>query len=235
MLIIFGTKVRTKVLRALVFACPNCRTDRRGVVLLLRRWFTLFFIPIVPMAKIGEAVRCETCKGTFRTDVLGRPTAAETGEANTNAVRALSVLVVGAGDRADAGLRAHAVATVASLVPGYGDDTLTTDLPAIDPAHAAQYVRPLAESFDPGRSERFLADLVRIAAAGDEITPAQQALFDEVGRALGLSPAHIAGVVATATTGTGPGPTTGATWPPRHAGATWPPRPAPAADPGQEG
>lgn len=201
MLLIFGTKVRTTVLRAVVFACPNCRSDRAGTVLLLRRWFTLFFLPIIPMGKVGEAVRCETCGSTYRPDVLSLPTGADTSTAHANAVRALSVLLVGAGDPGDAGLRARAVANVASVVPGYVDDTLTSDLPAIDRAYAAQYVAPLAEAFGPDRSERFVAELVRVGASGGALTVDQRSLIDEVGRALLLSPAYVAGIVATASAG----------------------------------
>ena len=34
------------------------------------RFFTLFFIPLIPLGKLGEYVECESCKGTFKPEVL---------------------------------------------------------------------------------------------------------------------------------------------------------------------
>ncbi len=200
-LIIMGTKIRTKVLRALVFACPSCRTDRDGVLLGLRRWFTIFFLPVVPMGQAGEVVRCDTCGSTFDPAVLDQPTGATLAEVHDAAVRVLTALLVGAGDRGDGALRQRAVASIGSVVPGYDDATLAADLQALDPAQAPQYVLPLAGALDQGAKERFLGELARVATAGGVPTAGQRQLLDEIGQTLGLTPAHVAGIVATSTPG----------------------------------
>ena len=87
MLIIMGTKVRLKVLQALVFACPHCRTDRQGALVSLRRWFTIFFLPVIPMGELGRAVRCDTCGNRFDERVLDHATGASLAEARDGAVR----------------------------------------------------------------------------------------------------------------------------------------------------
>lgn len=197
-----GTKIRTKVLRALVFACPTCRVDRDGVLLGLRRWFTIFFLPVIPMGQAGQVVRCDTCGSTFDPAVLDQPTGATLAEVHHAAVRVLTALLVGAGDPGDGPLRQRAVASIGSVVAGYDDATLTADLQALDPAQAPHYVLPLADALDLGARERFLAELARVATADGAPTAGQRALLDEIGRALGLTPAHVAGVIATSTPGT---------------------------------
>ncbi len=197
MLLIFGTKVRERILQALVFACPGCGVDRPGALVSLRRWFTLFFLPIVPLGELGQAVRCDACRRMFDPSVLDRPTGAAVGEARHDALRVLCALLVGAGDPSAPALRSAAVLTIGSVVPGYDDATLTTDLQVLDPAHAASYAAPLAEALDLGSRERFLAELTRVAVADGPLTAAQRQLLDQVGAALAMTPAHVAGVLAT--------------------------------------
>lgn len=224
MLIIFGFRVRTKDVEHLVFFCPGCGGDRQGARQVLRRWFALFFIPIIPLNVLGEVVRCSTCGRTYRPEVLHRPTTAVLGQSLDNAIRALTVMVVAVGDRTSPALRAKAVEAVGSVAPGYTDDTLTSDLGVLDPAMAPQYVAPLAEGLAPAGAERFLGDLVRVASAAGPMGGAQRALIDTAGRELGLSTAHIAGIVATAAPDASP-----ATWPPTAAPPTDPPIAPPAA------
>ena len=195
MLIIFGTKVRNKVIRTLVFFCPGCGGDRQGSLREARHWFTLVFIPVIPLKRIGEVVHCDTCQRLYPASVLERPTTSNIQDVLHNAIRAVTVMVVATGDPCSPALRARAVESIGSIVSGYDDATLTTDLPALEPAHAAQYVAPLADGLAPAGRERFLSDVVRVAAADGAITAEQRAVIDECGRALELSPAHVTGIV----------------------------------------
>lgn len=211
MLLIFGFRTRTKTLETVVFFCPGCGGDRQGARQLVRRWFALFFVPIVPLNVLGEVVRCGTCARTYRPEVLQRPTTATLSQSLDNAIRALTVMIVGVGDRTSGPLRAKAVETIGSVAPGYTDATLDSDLAVMDPAMAAQYVAPLAEGIAPAGAERFLADLVRVATAAGTMTPPQRAIIDAAGRELGLSAAYVTGIVATAAptaTATSEGPAT---------------------------
>ncbi|WP_426571628.1 hypothetical protein [Aquihabitans sp. McL0605] len=198
MLLIFGFRVRMKTVGTLVFFCPGCGGDRNGLRQVARRWFTFFFIPIIPLNVVGEVVRCETCSRTYRPDVLERPTTAALGQTLDNAIRALAVMIVGAGDRGSGPVRAKAVELVGSVAPGYGGDTLDSDLQVMDPGLATQYVAPLAEGLAPAGAERFLSDLVRVATAGGPMSAGQRQIIDDAGRTLGLSAAYVVGIIASA-------------------------------------
>jgi hypothetical protein len=197
----FGTRVRFKPTEAVVFFCPQCGGDRHGSRLLARMWFTLFFIPIIPMKTMGEYVQCGTCHTHFKPGVLDRPTTATLGEVLANATRVLSVMIVGGGDAHHDAMRAAAVRDVRVAVPDYDDDTLTSDLAAVNPTLAEQYVHPLADGLAVEGKERFLADLTRIALAGGTITANQRWLLDTIGRGMGLTPVHVTGVVSSVVAG----------------------------------
>jgi len=87
MLLIFGVRVRSRSIGAGTFHCPHCSGDRAYAHKHARQWFTLFFIPIIPMKEIGEFVQCETCQQGFPMDVLDRPTSASLAEQMIAATR----------------------------------------------------------------------------------------------------------------------------------------------------
>jgi len=70
-MIIFGTRGVTSTKEVGEFACPGCagssqRYARRSV----RRFFTLYFIPVIPLDKISEYIECLRCGGTYREEIL---------------------------------------------------------------------------------------------------------------------------------------------------------------------
>ena len=198
MLLIFGTTIRFKHLAEQDFFCPSCGGDRRGVLEVARRWFSVFFLPIIPLGELGESVRCTTCGHRFERSVLDHPTTSDLTVLMANAVRAVTAMVVGAGPADVPALRAAAVRHIRRQVPGYDQATLANDIAHLHPVHATEYVAPLAGSLEPTGRERFLGDIVAVALAGGEITPTQRQLIDDAGRALGLTPTHVIGVIATA-------------------------------------
>lgn len=70
MIIFFGTKVRKKTLGSGQFYCPRCQTTRPYLRQQGTRYFTIYFIPILPMGDIGEFVECGVCGGMFEPSVL---------------------------------------------------------------------------------------------------------------------------------------------------------------------
>ena len=70
MFILFGTKAREKDVGSGQFYCPRCRTNRRYTHRRASRYFTLYFIPLIPMGKLGEYVECGECGGRFDPQVL---------------------------------------------------------------------------------------------------------------------------------------------------------------------
>jgi len=73
MLLIMGMKARLKVLAEGMFACPNEGGEHHYRHVSARRWFTLFWIPVLPLGRLGEYVECTSCGAQYDTTVLGQP------------------------------------------------------------------------------------------------------------------------------------------------------------------
>lgn len=69
-MIVFGTSNKMKTVGSGQFHCPNCRTMRAYERKQAKRYFSLYFIPLIPMGDLGEFVECQTCHLTFRPEVL---------------------------------------------------------------------------------------------------------------------------------------------------------------------
>lgn len=195
-LLIFGFKIRLTTVASLVFFCPACGGDRAGARREARRWFTLFWIPVIPLKRVGEVVECETCHSRFDPVVADRPTTSDLASVLANAVRALTAMVVRTAESAGDPIRTAAVSHVRWSVPTYDLQTLDNDVESIDPALAQQYVGPLDEGLEVGGKELLLADLVRVALAGGTVTSEQRRVIELAGRGLGLTPAHVTGIVS---------------------------------------
>jgi hypothetical protein len=73
MIIIFGNKVRYKTISTGQFYCPQCKTRRDYELREARNWFAMYFIPVVPLNRLGQVVTCLTCGMNFAQDVLAMP------------------------------------------------------------------------------------------------------------------------------------------------------------------
>ena len=71
MFIIFGTrgmKHSVKDSEPITNSCPNC--DKGSLIhKLYRRWFTLFFIPVIPLDVIDRFYECDSCKSAYNENV----------------------------------------------------------------------------------------------------------------------------------------------------------------------
>lgn len=74
-LILLGSRARATTVATGQFFCPQCRTLRPYEHKRLARYFTVYFIPLFPIEKLGEIVECQACHTTFDLSVL-QPTGA---------------------------------------------------------------------------------------------------------------------------------------------------------------
>lgn len=69
-MIIFGSRPRLKTIGSGTFYCPRCQTTRQYELKQGKNYFTLYFIPLIPIGDLGEFVECQTCHMTFQSEVL---------------------------------------------------------------------------------------------------------------------------------------------------------------------
>ncbi len=196
MLIIWGLRVIWSTIATGVFYCRKCGGDRNYRHRTGRRFFTLFFIPIIPLNKAGEDVMCETCRTRYVTSVLQLPTAAQTQLTATDGVRAMVVVMLRSGDANAPATRARALQVVTGAgVPGYDEAALDSDL-----ARPGEQWRPaiaaLGGQLKPEAKEWHLAELVRIAIADGPLTELERTTAGGIAADLGMTPAQAVGVIA---------------------------------------
>ena len=70
MFIIYGTRTTTATVEKGVFHCPRCGPHRHYHHCRVKNWFTLYFIPIIPLGTRGFYIECLQCSGTYGPEVL---------------------------------------------------------------------------------------------------------------------------------------------------------------------
>jgi len=69
-LVIYGTTGLTSTADTGAFYCPNCGGQQHYEMRQVRRFFTLYFIPLIPLDVIGRFVRCGGCGSEYQESVL---------------------------------------------------------------------------------------------------------------------------------------------------------------------
>ena len=92
-MIIWGSRGLASTLEGCQFHCPQCGGMQNGFLKQVRNFFTIYFIPIIPLNVAGRFVECPACAGTFTEEILNYSPEQEK-EENEN--RMLRVMVMAA-------------------------------------------------------------------------------------------------------------------------------------------
>ncbi|MEX0714511.1 MAG: DUF4190 domain-containing protein, partial [Pirellulales bacterium] len=69
-MIIYGVQTIESAASAGTFSCPRCQTPQGCRRVIHRRWFTLYFIPVIPLGRLGEQFECQGCFSRFPREAL---------------------------------------------------------------------------------------------------------------------------------------------------------------------
>jgi hypothetical protein len=196
LLIIFGMRVFYRTIAQGTFHCRRCGGDRQYRHRAGRRWFTLFFLPVIPLNTVGEHVQCTTCRTRYVTEVLSQPTTAQMQAALPAGMRAAASAMLRSGDPASAVSRQRAIeAVIGSGVPNYDEAMLSADLmqpfEAIRPA-----LNQVGGQLTVQAREWYLAEVIRIALADGPLSETERQAALAIGLDLGMTQAQVVGVVA---------------------------------------
>jgi zinc-ribbon family len=195
LLIIFGFRTFYRTIGQGVFHCRTCGGDRQYRHRAGRRFFTLFFLPVIPLGQRGEHVQCTTCKTTYVMDVLRLPTADQMQTALPTGMRAAAAAMLQASYPASAAARQRAVAAIEGAgAAGYQDAHLEADL-AQPPQARRDALGQVARQLTPDAREWFFAQAVRIGMADGPLTDAGRQAAEAVASELGMTQAQAIGVV----------------------------------------
>ena len=195
-LIIFGLRVFYRTIAQGTFHCRRCGGDRQYRHRAGRRWFTLFFLPVIPLNAVGEHVQCTTCRTRYVTEVLSQPTTAQMQAALPAGMRAAVAAMLRSGDASSPVSRQRAIeAVIASGVPNYDESMLNADLTqpfeAIRPA-----LNQVGAQLTIQAREWYLTEVIRIALTDGPLSETERQAAMAIGADLGMTQAQVIGVVA---------------------------------------
>ena len=196
MLIIFGLRVFYRTIAQGTFHCRRCGGDRGYRHRSGRRWFTLFFLPVIPLNSVGDHVQCTTCRTRYVAEVLSQPTTAQMQAALPAGMRAAVSAMLRSGDPASPVSRQRAIeAVIGAGTPGYDEAMLNADLmmpfDSIRPAP-----NQVGAQLTVQAREWYLTEVIRIAMADGTLTEGERHASMAIGVDLGMTQAQVIGVVA---------------------------------------
>ncbi|MEL6329196.1 MAG: TerB family tellurite resistance protein [Planctomycetota bacterium] len=202
-MIIFGTRGITTTRGRGQFYCPQCSGDKDFVLKRLRSFFHIYFIPLLPISGKTEFLRCKGCRQDFRTEVLQmdpRVAAIALAEQFQRALRrTISAVVMADGKIDDA-----EIATAREIVAQVVGLELTPDevVSELEEATSIGHDAVLADLTDLGPQindqgkELIVRAAMSIASADGSFDDEERELVGKVAGALGMSPAHVRGLMA---------------------------------------
>jgi len=202
-MVIWGTRGVTSTTGSGRFYCPSCNGERGYEAKRLRRFFTLYFIPLIPMDVIQEWVECVQCKGGFKSEVLRYDPRAQQNALRTavmTAARRILALAAGSARPAPAVRAAALEAHRVLLDEEWPEPDLDEDLArAFSPRATLEPVSRVAGDVNANGKEAILAQALRVAlSAGGDLAPETAEALGAAATALGVSEAHWRGILGAA-------------------------------------
>ncbi len=189
-----GPRAYYRTIACGVFHCERCGGDRPYRHRSGRRWARLLGLPVIPLDRTGEHLRCAICRTCYRVELLAVPTVEQMRLALLSATTTAVLAMLWAGGSASPAVRRQAIDLIMSAgSPGYGEPDLTTALAGRDAmlAGPAQSLRAAVESLaiqlDPQAREWFLARVVGVGLADGGLSAAEREVAVTIARYLGLS------------------------------------------------
>lgn len=201
LLIIFGTRGVTSALASGLFNCPSCDTKRPYVHQRVRRFFTLYFIPLIPLDVVGEYIECQHCKGTYQPLILDLdPVKSERSmqaEFHT-AVKRVMILMMLADGRIDE----EEVETIRSIYGKLAKGDLSREdvdrevlASKADGRDLRAYLAGMVGSLNDDGKEIVVKAAYFVAAADGHVSDEESNLLAELAGALEMSPSHFKSIV----------------------------------------
>lgn len=198
-MIIWGTRGLTRNGKVARFFCPQCDGERDYRTVKVQRFFTLYFIPIIPMDVVYEGVRCETCASEFKPTVVSYDPRAEREAVQREVNRGLVEILLTFSALSGRSNAAH-FAAIRSHLDAIGCQDFSADEIAalagegrMDMAHTAGRIGPQMTAM----GQEALVKGALLSAAPDGPPNAEtERLLAELAGALGMSEVHLRGVVA---------------------------------------
>ena len=207
-MIIYGTRGIKSTTERGNFNCPGCNKNSRYVKKRVRRFFTLYFIPIIPLDKLGEYVECVDCQVTYDPEILSYDPAVESQKIESyffiscKQVMISMLLADGVIDDSEVKMLQQQFQQITgTFVP---EDELREEILQISQqgADTQQTLTELAPSLNDQGKETIIRAAYSIAHSDGKIAESEERYLFELGQILELSNAQMKEIFTQANSGT---------------------------------
>jgi uncharacterized tellurite resistance protein B-like protein len=197
-MIIFGTRGITSTISEGDFHCPQCNNSQNYRHREVQKYFTLYFIPIIPLGSAGEYVECRNCKGTFVPRILEQGAQnAEFMALYEEAMRHSMIKMM----LADGVIDDNEKRLVIEIINRFGNndideaqfDRLVRNIQT-DTKDVTHYLKEIAGSLNEHGKETIIKCALHIAFADGEFDESEKQMIIQMGEALEMSTSHLKGI-----------------------------------------
>lgn len=200
--IIFGTRGINSTIKQGDFMCPQCAVERPYKHKKVTRFFTLYFIPLIPLGKAGEFVECQHCRGTFVPRVLDYDPSKDKNEFQSQyetAMRHSMIMMM----LADGHIDADEKDTVLQIINKFGHSDINMSqldqlIAEVESSNESvdKYLSKISPSLNEHGKELIIKCALSVASADGNIDSSEMALIDVMGKSMQMSASHLKGIIS---------------------------------------
>ena len=200
-MIIFGTRGVKSTIKSGNFYCPQCETEKPYRHRKVTKFFTLYFIPLIPLGSAGEYVECGQCKGTFIPRVLtsGSSNNEEFMAVYEKAIRHSMVKIM----LADGIIDENEKIIVRQIINKFGKNDLTEkqldnyiNTVRSDNEDVTTYLNRIANSLNEHGKEVIIKCAFSVAASDGNVDKSELELIQKMAEAMHMSSSHLKGIIS---------------------------------------
>lgn len=192
-MILFGTRGINSNVGSGEFNCPRCASLQPYTHKAVKRFFTVYFIPLIPMGKAGEFVECNSCAGTFATEILTYDPEVERSK-TIESFRRMSVACLLDMNRC----RAGELEALQDIVGDIGNQDIESEVVANDVRQAQEanvellpFLKQQATELSDDGKWLLMSTFRRILERVNPLMQNERDRFHDIGKAIGLRKKHI--------------------------------------------
>jgi uncharacterized tellurite resistance protein B-like protein len=201
-MIIWGSKGITGKTGSGDFNCPICAGPQKFEQKRVRRFFTLYFIPLFPTSTLGEYVECGSCQGTFDPEILNYDPSADTQQTEALFMIAVKQMMI-AVCLADGVIDDNEVTQIQAIYErltgaNVSEKDLREEIDEISKNGAPLFelIDNLVGQLNDNGKETAMRSAYLIAAADGHVDDEEMALIRKIAERMGMSQSHLTGVIA---------------------------------------
>lgn len=200
-MIIFGTRGVKSTMKTGNFHCPQCASEKSYRHRKVTQFFTLYFIPLIPLGRVGEYVECDQCRGTFIPRILTmkpEPNAEEAKAMYETAVRDSLIMIM----LADGVIDDREKEQILTIINGFGTNETTTEqlsehIDRVQKQNSSiqTYLGKVGPMLNEHGKEMVIRCALSVAASDGQIDDSELKLIFEMGTSMQMSASHLRGIL----------------------------------------